>query len=498
MRETSRLTLRLAVISVLSAVALAAACIVVLVALVGSSHRTRVAVSREVAILRDATALDALLYQKGFVANYMLTGDASWIRKLEKARAEFAAWLGRVRSLVGPREAAVLAEIEDENAKYDRARYRAIALHDGGRRAEAIASLPSYHVHVDRLLALSQRFEQIGREDTEAALVSAERSVRHLAWLLVVGSVLTALASVTVGLLWTRRIAKPMYELQLRVESAAEKTRIRLAPGQGDMGALADHIAGLIAQVEASDAALVEQRRRLVQSEKLSAVGELAAKLAHEILNPLAGMRAATQLLAVQSEARELSAGDVGPVAQALDDEISRVERLLRRLVGYARPLSPDVEACSIDRLFRAVVDTVAPYLRERRCALATDHDASLPPLEVDPSLMTQVLVNLVRNAAQAMPDGGRIALRAQRMHAPGHGHGREHVRITVDDEGPGVRAEHLADLFKPFFTTKRDGHGLGLAVSHNIVLEHGGTIAGGNRADGPGASFQVLLPLVR
>jgi signal transduction histidine kinase len=496
MRRTSRLTLRLAITLLVSTVALAVACIVVLVALVSSSNRTRAALSREMEILRDATAFDALLYQKGFVANYMLTGDGSWIRKLEAARAEFSSWFTRVRPLVGPREAELLARIEEENAAYDAARYRAIGLYDAGRIQDAKASLPAYQVHIDRLLALSQQFEQIGRADTEAALVSAERSVRNLAWLLVAGSVFTALASVTVGVLWARRIAKPMYELQLRVESAAERTRIRFAPGQDDMGALADRITDLIVRVETSDAALVEQRRRLVQSEKLSAVGELAAKLAHEILNPLAGMRAATQLLAVQAEAGELSAAEVSASAQALDDEVSRVERLVRRLVSYAKPLSPDVEVCSIDRLFRAVADAVGAYLRERRCVLDVRQEAELPPLEVDPLLMTQVLVNLVRNAAQAMPEGGRISLAAARVSAPERA--REQARITVDDEGPGVRAEHLPDLFKPFFTTKPDGHGLGLAVSHNIVLEHGGTIAGGNRLDGAGASFEIRLPLVR
>jgi signal transduction histidine kinase len=156
--------------------------------------------------------------------------------------------------------------------------------------------------------------------------------------------VFTALASLTVGLLWARRIAKPMYELQLRVESAAEKTRIRVAPGEDDVGALADHITELIVRGRGvRRGAGGTAPGRLVQSEKLSAVGELAAKLAHEILNPLAGMRAATQLLAVQAEAGELSAAEVAANAQALDNEISRVDRLLRRLVSYAKPLSPDV-----------------------------------------------------------------------------------------------------------------------------------------------------------
>jgi C4-dicarboxylate-specific signal transduction histidine kinase len=110
---------------------------------------------------------------------------------------------------------------------------------------------------------------------------------------------------------------------------------------------------------------------------------------------------------------------------------------------------------------------------------------------------MTQVLVNLLTNAAQAMaPAGGPVEVTARRAVVLG----RDEVAIQVSDRGPGIADGVLSDLFKPFFTTKREGHGLGLAVSQNIVVEHGGKIVGANRRseDGAGAVFEVQLPLVR
>jgi signal transduction histidine kinase len=144
----------------------------------------------------------------------------------------------------------------------------------------------------------------------------------------------------------------------------------------------------------------------------------------------------------------------------------------------------------SIERLFWRRRRRGRPYLRERRCVLDTRQEADLPPLEVrsaadDPGAGEP--------GAQTRPRRCRTAgASPSRARVPRPDSWRELARISVDDEGPGVRSEHLPDLFKPFFTTKADGHGLGLAVSHNIVLEHGGTIAGGNRADAAGASFEV------
>jgi two-component system C4-dicarboxylate transport sensor histidine kinase DctB len=252
-----------------------------------------------------------------------------------------------------------------------------------------------------------------------------------------------------------------------------------------------------VAKLEETDAALVDHRARLIQSEKLSAIGELAAKLAHEVLNPLAGMKAAVQLLGRQG-ATGVAGTDVVETAEALNREITRVEGLVRRLVNYARPLAPRVEVTTVDALIDDALAAADPTLRERGVAVERHDGADLPPIEVDPVLLTQVIVNLLTNAAQAMATGGggRIDVATRRTVALG----REEITIAVADRGPGIADSFLPHLFKPFFTTKPEGHGLGLAVSQNIVLEHGGRIVGGNRTpdEGGGALFEVQLPVIR
>jgi hypothetical protein len=349
---------------------------------------------------------------------------------------------------------------------------------------------------VQHLWDLFHAFGGLARAEAERTLADEQRSVRRLGHILVATSISGALASLLVGFLWARRITKPIYELAVRVESAAERTRIKLAPGRAGLDALGEQVGALVAKLEETDAALVEHRARLIQSEKLSAIGELAAKLAHEVLNPLAGMKAAVQLLGRQGAAA-VGGAPVVETAEALNREITRVESLVRRLVNFARPLAPRVEVTTVDALVDEAVAAAAPALRELGVTVER-HDADdLPPVEVDPVLLTQVLVNLLTNAAQAMaPAGGRIQLATRRAVALG----REEVSIAVADGGPGIAETFLPHLFKPFFTTKRDGHGLGLAVSQNIVLEHGGRIVGGNRRpdEGGGALFEVQLPVIR
>jgi signal transduction histidine kinase len=180
-----------------------------------------------------------------------------------------------------------------------------------------------------------------------------------------------------------------------------------------------------------------------------------------------------------------------------LNREITRVEGLIRRLVDFSKPLAPRVEVTTVDTLLDAATDAAQPVLERHAVTIDRKEDADLSPIEVDPLLFTQVLVNLLVNAAEAMaPGGGHVELSARRTRVLGH----DEIAIRVADHGPGISDAHLAELFKPFFTTKSGGHGLGLAVSQNILLEHGGRIVAANRPpqEGKGASFEVQLPVVR
>ncbi len=493
--RSAALSARLALASLGTALAVGVVCAVGLVSLGNASAVARVAVSRQLALIDDAAAMSAFLYQKGFVAEYLLTGNPAWLAELESNRPAFESWLGRMHGKVGGADSErLLAQIQSEYSTYDRARREAVALYDAGHPAEAKTALLRNHAQAQRLRDLFAEFGRAARADAETTLANAERSVRRLADVLVGTSIAGAVASLLVGFLWARRITKPITELEVQVESAAERTRIHLLPGRAGLESLGEQVSAIVEKLEETDAALFEHRRRLVQSEKLSAVGELAAKLAHEVLNPLAGMKAATQLLERQGTAAP-GGGPVVETARALDREITRVEGLVRRLMNYARPLAPRFELCTVGSLVDAALEAASPALARHHTEVARREESDLPPLEVDPQLITQALVNLIVNAAEATPSGGGVieveAARATSL-------GRDEVTVRVRDRGAGIPPERARELFKPFFTTKPEGHGLGLAVSQNILLEHGGRIVAANRPDAPGALFELQIPVVR
>ncbi len=492
--RSAALSARLALASVGTALAVGVVCAVGLFSLGNSSAVARVAVTRQLALIDDAAAMSAFLYQKGFVAEYLLTGNRTWLKELDDSRPAFESWLARMHGTVGGASSErLLFQIQAEYAAYDRARREAVSLFDAGHPAEAKATLLQTHAEAQHLRDLFAEFGRVARADAERTLTAAERSVRRLAGILVGTSIAGAVASLLVGFLWARRITKPMYELEVQVESAAERTRIHLAPGRAGLETLGDQVSAIVEKLEQTDAALFEHRRRLVQSEKLSAIGELAAKLAHEILNPLAGMKAAVQLLERQGAAAP-GGEPVVDTARALDHEITRVEGLVRRLMNYARPLAPRVEIARVGTLVDAAVDAAAPALSRRGVRVERREGSDLPPLEVDPQLITQALVNLIVNAVEASAPGGSIEVEAAR--APSNG--RDEIAIRVSDRGGGFTPVQERQLFKPFFTTKPEGHGLGLAVSQNILLEHGGRIVAANRVDPCGAIFEMQIPVVR
>ena len=434
---------------------------------------------------------------EGFVAEYLLTGNRAWLAELETTRPACEDWLGKAHQAVrGTPSSSLLDDIESEYRAYDQARRRAISLYEIGRREEASVALDSNHARTQRLWALFRDFGRLARTDAERRLADAQRNVRWLGRVLVGTSIAGALASLLVGFWWARRITKPIYELAVRLESAAERTRIRISPQRGGLDALGDQLAALVDKLEETDAALAEHRRRLIQTEKLSAIGELSAKLAHEILNPLAGMKAALQLMTREGTTAAVSP-EVLEVATALNREVTRVEGLVRRLVNYSRPLALRIEVVTIGAQLQSALEAARRTLDAHAVIVETREEPGLPPVEVDPLLIAQVLVNLLTNAAQALaPIGGHVEVAARSVVVLG----RREVSIEVTDRGPGIPESVMSDLFKPFFTTKPEGHGLGLALSQNIVLEHGGRISARNLPPGAGggAAFEIQLPLVR
>ncbi len=490
-----RYRLYLVLVSLVSAAAVGAVCGVGLVSLRNFSVRTREALTEQTTLLNEASAFEALLFDKGFVASYMLTRNRGWLEQLAANRIAFQTRLARALLSTSSGEVrSLLQQIELERAGYDAGRDQVLRLFEAGQLERATTLLEANHRHVERLLTLCQDVRRLGRTDAEVTLQSAEHALARLSALLVVTSVVGALTCVAVGFFLARSLARPIFALQLQIESAAQRTRIQVPAAKEGLDAVSEQVRALVSRIEETDAELAEQRRRLIQSEKLSAMGEMGAKLAHEILNPLAGMKAAIQRIARKSASAPVEAAEVVETAHALGHEIARVEDLVRRLMDYARPLAPRVEVCPVEQLLVAAEVAARPELAAHAVTVARSLDATLPPIEVDPALIVQALANLLANAAQATGSGGHVELTARRATE----HGREHVVIEVSDDGPGIAPQHLDKLFHPFFTTRSKGHGLGLAVCQNIVLEHGGRVGAANRVGTRGAHFEAWLPMVR
>lgn len=234
--------------------------------------------------------------------------------------------------------------------------------------------------------------------------------------------------------------------------------------------------------IAAQSDAVAATRARLAQSEKLAALGQLAAAIAHEVRNALGVIRSAAQEL---NEGLPASA-DADRASSFIAAEIDRLGSVVSSLLSFARPLRLAPSAVSVEALFDQALLLARKDLESKDIRISCAADAALPLVRADSDLAVQVLLELLSNAAAVVPRGGEVRLEARP--AP------EAVEIDVADSGPGVPEELRARIFEPFFTAREGGTGLGLAVARQIVEAHAGRIEVAERPGG-GALFRVWLP---
>ena len=249
-------------------------------------------------------------------------------------------------------------------------------------------------------------------------------------------------------------------------------------------------LAGLATQVAVTveNSQLYQQMK---EKDRLAALGEMAAGLAHEIRNPLGSIKASAQYLAETSEQPE----ERGEFLDIIVHEVDRLNRVVSSFLDYARPAHTDPDPIYVNSAVQLTLQFLRPECDSADVSLHVTMDPDLPKVRIDIEHIRQVLINLVQNAVQAMAGGGDIFVetRAQDRFRIGGG-ARRWVQISVRDTGPGIAPGLLANLFVPFVTTKQQGTGLGLAISQRIVSEAGGRIDVRSR-EGFGTTFVVLLP---
>jgi len=226
-----------------------------------------------------------------------------------------------------------------------------------------------------------------------------------------------------------------------------------------------------------------------VRQEKLASLGTLAAGVAHEIRNPLTAIKLRLFSLNQSLPAEWANHEDV----QVIGSELSRLERIVKGLLDFARPDRPALAEVCASRLLEDVQVLLAPELNQRRIRVVLDATPPLP-VRADRQQLQQVLINLVQNAADSIHADGTITLRAARGASRLGGRSQATVLLEVADTGPGIPAAAQRRLFDPFFSTKEGGTGLGLAVAARIVENHGGLIQYQTQTN-RGTMFQVVLP---
>lgn len=250
---------------------------------------------------------------------------------------------------------------------------------------------------------------------------------------------------------------------------------------------------------------LKDTQARLVQSEKLAAVGELVAGVAHELNNPLTAIIGFAEILQLQ-ELNDKSQQDLNRIIK----QAERAANIVRSLLNFARPHPAEQRPVQINDVIKNTIDLFGYELRTHSITVQTDLSADLPVILADPHQLQQVFVNLIQNARHALAAGNynkqiTITTGVKAASIPNHpeeksfGRARQKdlIGITFQDNGPGIPPDQLTRIFDPFFTTKEpgEGTGLGLSVCHGIITEHNGHIwADSNR--GEGATFYIELPI--
>jgi two-component system sensor histidine kinase HydH len=234
-----------------------------------------------------------------------------------------------------------------------------------------------------------------------------------------------------------------------------------------------------LSKVNAQLQASFEQLRR---ADRLSALGELSAGLAHEIRNPLGALEGAVQIL----QRPELPTDTRHEFVEMAGKEVGRLKALLTSFLDFARPQPPEKTLIEPVLLLESVVRLAAETAKMAKVQILVEAQEAAP-IAVDAEQIKQVLLNLVLNAVQAMPEGGQVVLRARQEDGS--------VLLEIADQGSGIAPENLERIFDPFFTTRASGTGLGLSIAHQIVHGHGGQISVHNN-QGRGATFTVILPL--
>ncbi len=333
-----------------------------------------------------------------------------------------------------------------------------------------------------RVIPECDRLRDFNALEIEKSELDHRTTLRRLTWGFVAVGVLGSAAGLLLGYGLARGLRRAMDSLLIRLQDASGMQEVATVEWQRDGRSVLDGPEGLANRVEQIVRQLQQREQDVRRAERLAAVGQLAAGVAHEIRNPLTSVLLLIQMARLDPTAGALTDADLA----LIDSELGRIEQSLRTLLDYARPPKLERVKCDLTAVAESAVQLVRGRAGQQGVTIRFVPPGAIT-LDADPGQLRQVVVNLMLNALDAMPTGGTLELTV--------GRDAGDATLIVTDTGPGITSAMLPRLFEPFATGKETGVGLGLVVSRRIVEDHGGVLHGFNRPVG-GATFVMRLPI--
>jgi signal transduction histidine kinase len=277
-------------------------------------------------------------------------------------------------------------------------------------------------------------------------------------------------------------LAVDNYDTQERIDDQ----RLRFLELFAAQAGIALDNAQLVHRLESAHRSLHETQERLLHREKMATIGEMSATVAHELRNPLASVGGFARRLCkrLPENSRELK------YAAIIQEESERLEKMIDKILSFSRQDEMTLAPFNFGRIFEQALLIESEKLTQADIKLSLEIAENLPPLHGDADQVEQVLINLISNARQAMPEGGRLIVRAHKARL----HGEDAIQIEVQDTGGGIPPEVMRNIFTPFYTTRKQGTGLGLSICQRIIEHHQGELKAANKSKG--ACFTLTLPL--
>jgi signal transduction histidine kinase len=441
-------------------------------------------IDKNMASFQAAEGLEiALLRQKGYLTYYFLDGDPDWLDKLQQNHQSFLKWLAKAHNLATTSVMTdILNKIDSEYQNYIVNREKVINFYRMGDREQGAKLHREIRHQFFEIYNLSENYKLIN----QGIITQIKTDSRSQAWFIKLLAMIVLPSVVLMGLflayILTTQLLEPIRRLSLETG-----LRTGIAGEPDELQALSRRVHNLMENVNQAQTQLEQSQEHLLQSEKMAMVGKLAAGVAHSIRNPLTSVKMRLFSLGRTLELSPTQHEDL----EVISEEIRHIDTIVANFLEFSRPPKLAMQKISPSEVVDLALQLLRHRLESYNVAVKLKRLRPLPEVWADPDQLKEVLVNLLTNACEAMPQGGVIVIQEGETFLQSVG---QVVAIQVSDNGPGIPEAIQEKIFQPFFTTKEEGTGLGLSIATRILGEHGGWLDLESQS-GRGTTFTINLP---